>query len=178
MKIKRYGQFMNESDSYDFGCAMVEIPFEDWNQITGKIDPEDAYEVEGDRSYGIQDNPHVTILYGLHGSVSPEEVKEVLDRFDGDLKVRISGIGTFENEDFDVVKMNVVPDGGLQRLHDMVSELPNSDQYPEYKPHITIAYVKKGRVKKYEDPSFSREVSGISEICYSMPDGRKEYFEI
>ena len=178
MKIKRYGQFMNESDSYDFGCAMVEIPFEDWNQITGKIDPEDAYEVEGDRSYGIQDNPHVTILYGLHGSVSPEELKSVLDRFNGNLKIKIAGIGIFENEDFDVVKMNVVPDGGLQQLHDMVSELPNSDQYPEYKPHITIAYVKKGSGRKYEDPSFSREVSEISEICYSMPDGSKEYFDI
>ena len=178
MKIKRYDQFLNESDSYEFGCAMIEVPFYDWSQITGMIDPEDVYEVEGDRSYGIQDNPHVTILYGLHSSVSPEDLKEVLDRFDGDLKVRIAGIGIFENEEFDVVKLNVVPDGGLQQLHDMVSELPNSDQYPEYKPHITIAYVKKGSGKKYEDPSFAREVSEISEICYSMPDGSKEYFEI
>lgn len=178
MKIKRYGQFLFEENSYDFGCAMIEVPFADWSQITEKIDPSDVYEVDGDRSYGIQENPHVTILYGLHGSVSAEELKAVLERFDGELKVSIAGIGVFENEDFDVVKMNVVPDGGLQQLHDMVSELPNSDQYPEYKPHITIAYVKKGSGKKYEDPSFSREVSDISEICYSMPDGSKEYFDI
>ena len=178
MKIKRYDQFLNESDSYEFGCAMIEVPFGDWSQITEMIDPADVYEVEGDRSYGIQENPHVTILYGLHKSVSPEDLKEVLDSFDGELKVRISGIGIFENEGFDVVKLNVVPDGGLQQLHDMISELPNSDQYPEYKPHITIAYVKKGSGKKYEDPSFAREVSEISEICYSMPDGSKEYFEI
>ena len=178
MKIKNYGQFLNEENSYEFGCAMIEVPFNDWSQITGMIDPEDVYEVEGDRSYGIQDNPHVTVLYGLHASVSPDDLKEVLDRFEGDLKVSIAGIGIFENEAFDVVKLNVVPDGGLQRLHDMISELPNSDQYPEYKPHITIAYVNKGCGRKYEDPSFSKEVSDISEICYSMPDGSKEYFDI
>lgn len=178
MKIKRYDQFLNESDSYEFGCAMIEVPFDDWGQITGIIDPEDVYEVEGDRSYGIQDNPHVTILYGLHKGVSPEDIKSVLDRFSGELRIKIEGIGIFENEEFDVVKLNVIPDGGLQQLHEMISELPNSDQYPEYKPHITIAYVKKGSGKKYEDPSFAREVSEISEICYSMPDGSKEYFEI
>jgi len=178
MKIKKYGQFLNEENSYDFGCAMIEVPFADWNEITAIIDPEDVYEVEGDRSYGIQDNPHVTILYGLHATVSPEDLKAVLDSFEGEIKVKIGGIGIFENDGFDVVKLNVIPDGGLQQLHDMISQLPNSDQYPEYKPHITIAYVRKGCGKKYEDPSFSREVADISEICYSMPDGRKEYFEI
>ena len=178
MKIKRYDQFLNESDSYEFGCAMIEVPFHDWGQITGMIDPEDVYEVVGDRSYGIQDNPHVTILYGLHKGVSPDDIKSVIDRFSGELRIKIEGIGIFENEEFDVVKLNVIPDGGLQQLHEMISELPNSDQYPEYKPHITIAYVKKGSGKKYEDPSFAREVSEISEICYSMPDGSKEYFDI
>ena len=177
-KIMKYDQFLSESDSYEFGCAMIEVPFADWNQITSMVDPEDVYEVEGDRSYGIQDNPHVTILYGLHKGVSPDDIKAVIDRFSGDLRVKIDGIGIFENEDFDVVKLNVVPDGGLQQLHEMISELPNSDQYPEYKPHITIAYVKKGCGRKYEDAGFSREIGDISEICYSMPGGRKEYFEI
>ena len=178
MKIMKYDQFLSESNSYDFGCAMIEVPFLDWGQITGMIEPDDVYEVEGDRSYGVQDNPHVTILYGLHAGVSPEDIKEVIGRFAGELKVRVDGIGIFENEEFDVVKMNVVPDGGLQELHDMMSELPNSNEYPEYKPHITIAYVKKGLGKKYEDASFKREVGGIREICYSMPGGEKEYFEI
>ena len=41
---------------------------------------------------------------------------------------------------FDVVKFNVVPIGTLQSLHDKLSEFPNSNEYPEYEPHITIAY--------------------------------------
>ena len=178
MRIMRYDRFLNESEGYEFGCAMIEVPFDDWSQIAGMIDPEDVYEVEGDRSYGIQENPHVTVLYGLHSSVSAEDLKQAISGFSEELIVAVDGIGVFENEDFDVVKLNVVPDGGLQQLHEMISELPNSDQYPEYKPHITIAYVKKGCGRKYEDARFSREIADISEICYSMPDGRKEYFEI
>ena len=178
MRIMRYDRFLNESESYEFGCAMIEVPFDDWSQIAGMIDPEDVYEVEGDRSYGIQDNPHVTVLYGLHSSVSVEDLKQAISGFSEELVVAVDGIGVFENEDFDVVKMNVVPSGGLLRLNEMVSALPNSNEYPEYKPHITIAYVKKGRGRKYEDASFSREIGGISEMCYSMPDGSKEYFEI
>jgi hypothetical protein len=174
----KYDQFLSESNSYDFGCAMIEVPFLDWSQITGMIEPDDVYEAEGDRSYGVQDNPHVTVLYGLHSSVSTEALKEAISGFSEELSIKVDGIGTFENEGFDVVKMNVVPDGGLLRLNEIISELPNSNEYPEYKPHITIAYVKKGLGRKYEDASFKREVGGIREICYSMPSGEKEYFEI
>ena len=177
-KIMRYGQFLNESESYEFGCAMIEVPFSDWSSIAEMIDPEDVYESEGDSSYGMQDNPHVTVLYGLHSSVSTEALKEAISGFSEEMSIKVDGIGTFENEGFDVVKMNVVADGALLRLNEIISELPNSNEYPEYKPHITIAYVKKGCGRKYEDPSFSREIGKISEMCYSMPDGTKEYFEI
>lgn len=177
MKIKRYTQFLNESGSYRFGCVMLEVPVSNWKEITSAIDPEDVYEVEGE-NYGIQDNPHVTILYGLHDGVSLDQVKSVFEGFSGSLDIRIDGIGIFENKEFDVVKFDVVPTESLQRLHDALSELPNSNEYPEYKPHITIAYVKKGLGKKYEDTSYRHEVDEADRVCYSMPSGSKEYFSV
>lgn len=178
MRIKRYDQFLTESGQYKFGCVMVEVPVSNWEEICSSIDPEDIYEVEGDQSYGIQENPHVTILYGLHEGVTTDQVKKAFEGFDGSIEIEIDGIGIFENKDFDVVKFDVVPTESLQSLHDALSELPNSNEYPEYKPHITIAYVRKGCGKKYENPSYRHEVDNVDSVCYSLPNGSKEYFSV
>lgn len=177
MIIKNYIQFIKESSGHQYGCVMIEIPVNNWEEITKSIDPEDIYkESESDDSHGIQDFPHLTILYGLHKEVTPEMVKSVFENYKGEIHVEIDGIGIFENEKFDVVKFNVKPDGALQELHDQLSKFPNSDQFPIYKPHITIAYVKKGTGKKYAKPEYKHTVKDVSKIVYSMPDGNKIEF--
>lgn len=178
MIIKNYIQFIKESSGYQYGCVMIEIPISNWQEITKSIDPEDIYkESETDDSHGIQEFPHLTILYGTHKEVTPEMVKSVFDNYTGEINVEIDGIGIFENEKFDVVKFNVKPDGALQELHDKLSELPNSDQFPDYNPHITISYVKKGTGKKYIKPEYKHTVKDVSKIVYSMPDGKKVEFD-
>jgi DNA polymerase III epsilon subunit-like protein/2'-5' RNA ligase len=179
MKIKNYIQFIKESiNGHKYGCVMVDIPVSNWNEITSSIDPEDIFhgDENGDPK-GIQEDPHVTILYGLHDGVTEDEVKSVFDNFDGEINIKVDGIDIFENKDFDVVKFNVKPDGALQYLHDELSKFPNSNQFPDYKPHITIAYVKKGTGKKYIKPDYKYEVKNVNKITYSMSDGKKIYFD-
>jgi 2'-5' RNA ligase/DNA polymerase III epsilon subunit-like protein len=176
MKIKKYIQFIKESSGYEYGCVMVEVPVKNWKEITSYIDPEDIY-TGGDDTHGIQENPHVTILYGLHDGVTEDEVKSVFEEFTGDINIEVNGIGIFENDKFDVVKFNVNPDGSLQELHNKLSEFPNSNEFPDYKPHITIAYVKKGTGKKYVKPEYKYEVKNVNKITYSMPNGKKVYFD-
>ncbi len=179
MKIKNYIQFIKESiNGHKYGCVMVDIPVSNWSEITSSIDPEDIFhgDENGDPK-GIQENPHVTILYGLHDDVTEDEVRSVFDNFDGDINIEINGVDIFENKDFDVVKFNVVPDGALQYLHDELSKFPNSNQFPDYKPHITIAYVKKGTGKKYVKPDYKYEVKNVNHITYSMPSGQKIKFK-
>lgn len=176
MKIKKYNQFLKESSGFEHGCVMIEVPVSNWNEITSSINEEDVYTDEG--KPGIQDNPHVTVLYGLHEEVSLDQVKSVFKDLDERIDIRIEGIGVFENERFDVLKFNVVPNGSLQTLHDRLSEFPNSNEYPEYEPHITIAYVKKGSGKKYEDLTYRHSVENLNEICYSKSGNYKEYFNI
>ena len=177
MRIKKYTQFLNESNGFKFGCVMIEVPISNWEEITSTINQEDIYEVEGE-NYGIQSNPHVTILYGLHKEVSLDQIKSVFEDIDEDIDIKIEGIGVFENENFDVVKFNVIPSVTLQNLNNKLSDFPNSNEYPEYEPHITIAYLKKECGKKYEDLTYRHSVENIDEICYSMSDGSKEYFKI
>jgi len=176
MKIKKYTQFLNESNGFSLGCVMIEVPVSNWDEIISSINKEDLYTDEG--KPGIQDNPHVTVLYGLHEEVSLEQVKSVFEDIDESIDIKIEGIGIFENEKFDVVKFNVVPSSTLQDLHDKLSEFPNSNEYPEYEPHITLCYTKKGRGKKYEDLEYRHSVENVNEVCYSKPNGSKEYFSI
>jgi len=177
MKVKKYIQFVKESTSYDYGCVMVEVPVTNWNEIISVINKDDLYEVEGE-NYGIQDNPHLTLLYGLKSNITKEQVEQVLQKaIDGDkIIIEIENIGLFENDNFDVVKFNIKKTEQLQKLFDSLSELPNENTFPDYNPHMTIAYVKKGLGKKYTK-TYSHKVSS-NDICYSMANGEKIYFEI
>ena len=178
MIIKKYLQFIIEKiNGYSYGCVMVDVPVGNWDEITSWIDPEDLYEVEGE-NFGIQERPHITILYGLHEEVTPDMVKSVFDQFDGDINIEVDGIDIFENEKFDVVKFNVNTDGSLNELNSKLSEFPNSNEYPDYKPHITIAYVKKGMGKKYVKPDYKYDVKNVDEITYSMSNGEEVKFNI
>jgi 2'-5' RNA ligase len=176
MIIKNYIQFIKESSGYEYGCVMVEVPVSNWDEITSYIDPEDVY-TGGDDSHGIQENPHVTILYGLHKGVTEDEVKSVFEGFTESINIEVDGIDIFENKDYDVVKFNVNPDGALQKLHDKLSEFPNSNEYPDYKPHITIAYVNKGTGKKYVKPNYKYKVKNVDKITYSLASGEKVHFK-
>ncbi len=177
MKVKKYIQFIRESTGYKLGCVMVEVPVSNWNEITSIINKDDLYEVEGE-NYGISKNPHLTLLYGIKPNITKEQIEEVLTKtIDGSkIIIEIENIDTFENDNFDVVKFNIKKTEQLQRIFDALSELPNENTYPDYKPHMTIAYVKKGLGEKYKK-KYSHKVSS-NEICYSMANGEKILCEI
>lgn len=178
MIIKKYMEFIKESiNGYKYGCVMVEVPVSNWDEITSMIDPSDIYD-GGDSTHGKSKNPHVTIFYGLHDDVTEEMVKSVFDNFGEEIHIDINGIGVFENKDFDVVKLDVNPDGSLQHLFDELSKFPNSNEYPEYKPHITISYVKSGTGKKYANPNYKHTVNNVHKMTYSMANGEKKFFSI
>lgn len=175
--LKNYFLFM-ENHSYQFGCVMINFKFDESKKIQSTINEEDIFEIE-DEQYGLENNPHLTLLYGLHKEVTTEDVKKVLENFDlKNLEIKINGIGSFENDNFDVLKFDVENTSLLQEIHDALSELPNSDKYPDYSPHITIAYLKKGTSKKYLDKNFKNRISNFTHTIYSITNGEKIMIEI
>jgi hypothetical protein len=53
-------------------------------------------------------------------------------------------------------------------------KLPHTTDYPDYHPHSTIAYLKKGKGEKYTDKLKGAEyIVNPSKIVYSKPDGNK-----
>lgn len=177
MRIKKYMEYIKESSGYQFGCVMLQVPFDNWKEITSMISPEDVYD-PGDDKHGITEDPHLTLLYGLDPSIKEEDVRYILSGFKKPIDLEILGIDTFDNEEFDVVKFNVSVSPELQSIHDKLSTLPNSDKYPIYKPHITISYVKKGTGQKYSNPDYKLKVNGLNKICFSHPTDGKSYFNL
>lgn len=175
---KFYELFKYKSgDMFTYGCVMVYPKVDNWDEITSIIDKDDIYDPEP--RYGVETDPHVTILYGLHPEVTPQDVENVINKFRGkDLSININGIGKFDGDDkFNVVKLNV--DSPI--LHDMNSELsklPHTSDFPDYNPHMTMAYVKPGKADKYLSGDYRKEFKNIDRVVYSMPNGQKIDFNL
>jgi len=179
MKIKNYLEFIKESsdnnETYDYGCVMLLININNWDELIDEIDPNDINEDAG----GISKTPHITLKYGIHSDVKDQDIEKIIKSINkDDLHIEINGVDLFENKDFDVVKLNIVKNPSLQKIHDEFSTLPNSDEYKEYHPHITLAYVKKGSGKKYINSKYKYLVKSFNKIEYSKPNGDKKYYEI
>ena len=159
------------SERFEYGCLMLFLDVPIWEKITSVIKPEDIYTVGND--YGIEKEPHLTILYGFHDEVTSEEVfklfKENMPM--KPIEVRIKGISVFENPEFDVVKFDVnSPE--LTKLNGIMRQLPNTTKFPEYRAHITIAYVKKGEGKKYVKPFEKERVLRGDKLVYTWKGHR------
>jgi 2'-5' RNA ligase len=178
-------RLLNEgSGGHEYGCVMLFLPIEKewWSKLTGEIEEDDVYNPEGERDYGIQphDEAHVTILYGIHSDVPDEDVEALIEKMTAP-EVTLGKIGIFKNGDkgFDVVKFDVTG----QDLHDMNKmfiELPHTNDYPDYHPHATIAYVKDGTGKKYSRNLPKDDILTVkpNKIVYSKADGTKKEYKI
>ena len=168
---------MSEKQTYDYGCVMLYFDFPEIKNLHGLIDEKDIYTEEGDRSFGLEDEPHTTLLYGLHDDVTEDDVRNVVDKFKYGTCM-ITNPSLFENNDYDVLKF----DTSGKNLHDTnieLSKLPHTTSYPDYHPHLTVAYLKPGEGRKYV-----KKLKGIqfklepTHIVYSMTNGDEINIEI
>lgn len=94
---------------------------------------------------GREQCAHVTARYGLHEGTL-DGAADIIKDF-GRITLRLGGISHFSGEEHDVVIIEVdSPD--LVRLNKELGKLPNTQTHPTYKPHCTLAYVKKGQGKR------------------------------
>jgi len=155
---------------YEYGCAMLYLNFNNWDDILNIIEKDDIYNLP---DYGLEKEPHLTLLYGFDGDVEPEDVKKILDiKMKSPITISIYDISIFENENFDVVKFSIKSDE-LDKIHNSLKLLPNKQSYPNYTPHITIAYVKKGTGKKYIGKLKEKINTQSSHIVMSVINGNK-----
>lgn len=134
------------------GCVMLtveKIPVADW------LPPEWAYHAmrpELAHVDGLNSGDHVTLLYGLLQNANAVRfaVDEVLTGWDCP-EIELGAIDVFPSPFADepysciVARVNDY-EKKLWDAHTRLSLLPHINTFPEYKPHLTLGYVKSGRV--------------------------------
>jgi len=177
-------KFLNEgSDDPRMGCVMLFADIPDWNKLTHRIvREEDIYDpTDEPGEYGYEESPHITVIYGIHhdevldDSIIYRKIQQIPI-----IKTTIKEIGVFENADkpYDVVKFDINPTKTLLDARQEFLELPNTQSFPEYHPHMTIAYVRAGEGRKYRKLLKTPIKISFKKGVYSDPDYRKSYFDL
>ena len=91
---------------------------------------------------GIEQNPHVTILYGLNDP-DVSKVIQLGRAHNKPIKLTLGELDLFEALAYDVLFAKV-HSPCLHSLRKGIAKLPNESRFPVYTPHMTVAYVKKG----------------------------------
>jgi len=153
-----------------FGCLLVRFDIPNWDKITSFIKKEDIYEGDG---FGKEDDPHVTVLFGLKELYSGKDLKNWFSDFTHPIEIKLTGVSIFENEEYDVVKFDV-ESPVLTKLNKIFKKLPIQETYPNYHPHMSISYCKKGTAKKYIK-KFKKSYSLTSSIIELSNYDNSEY---
>lgn len=161
------------------GCLMITFKIPNWKKMVDKlIDDKDVYDND-EKEFGKEYNPHLTLIWGFDNTINHEMVKQYLMPTHY-IKVYFYEIDAFKNDEYDVLKINC-KSRALDSMNKALAHYfpDNLEQtYPDYKPHMTISYLKPGLSKKYLK-KLSKPFTLVPEkYKYSYADGQTEYFDI
>lgn len=162
---------------HDLSSTQINLPEHLATKIIAwgrKIPNEDIFKDPDRPSFGREDEIHITVLYGLH-SASPAETRYALSGTKS-FTVELGTVSLFSDAEkpFDVVKISVkCPE--LHKLNKKIrSEVEYTNKYDDYQPHVTVAYVKKGRGWKYSgDKTFDGKLFEADHVLFSPKNGSK-----
>jgi 2'-5' RNA ligase len=148
-------QLMEDSGPHEYSCVMIDLP----PDMSAKIIawgrqqiPNEQLFVDKDGGSGREEEIHVTVKYGLHDAMPNEALKKIFGST-APFEIELAPISLFRNEGHDVVKMEV-SSPQLRELNRVITASCDcTDSYPEYKPHVTLAYVRPGTCDRLEGTS-------------------------
>jgi hypothetical protein len=167
-------------DFFKYGA--VTLPIRDkklWASLLPDIDVNDLYICPKAGVYGYDDTPHITALYGVHALPNALTKVEALlssSFAKKEIEVQLTAISVFEqkDKDYEVLKFEVTSPA-LIALHEALkAEVKHTFMHDTYQPHATIAFIKKGRAKKYTTAKVEPLVKlALGEAIYSDGKGNK-----
>jgi len=178
------GESIKDEDSYvyKYSCAMLNLSdnvspiLQYW--CKKYIPSENLYVNEDQGIEGYVNLSHVTIKYGLHDT-NPQKLIAIAKGY-GPIEVKFGPVEKFDtNPEFDVIKVNIDSDK-LRYLNNAITkDMEHSDQFNTYKPHATLAYVKKGSCDQLVGNDFFESLfDTIAEIYFASKDGQEHFIEL
>jgi 2'-5' RNA ligase len=176
--IKVASNFLKEAKfnkSYDFSSVQIELPEDIATEIRrwGQIHIPETILVKD----GFEDDIHITLKYGIHIT----DFTKLRNVFIGvsPIEIELGKITIFDTDDADVVKIDVKSPEML-RLNKIISNsFEVTDSYPTYRPHTTVAYVKKGCGKLFDGcPDFEGRKLSLDTVVFSGKDNRYTTFKL
>lgn len=162
-------KYLEDVGSADRACVMYKFIPSTHQIIQHLVDPVQQSILNNGDAIEIENDFHVTALYGLLDD-DPLSVRNHLFqserltlRPDSFLRyLTVEGVSLFENEKYDVLKLDV-SSWWLDDFHTTLKELPNDYSFDDYRPHLTIAYIRSGEGQKYlEDETLLQGLVGSS----------------
>lgn len=159
------------ADVHEFSSTQFNLPSDLAKRVkaVGKKIPDFA--LHGD---GREDESHVTLRWGLHQD-NADDIRQVVSAHPA-FKIKLGKVSHFPDSGHgDVVKAEVhSPE--LHALHHKIGRAtPHTDTHPDYNPHVTVAYLRKGLGKPF---SGSNELEGlealVDKIIFSSKNGSRE----
>lgn len=148
-------ELLEDAGPHKYSCVMINLPEELGEQIMAwgrlQIKDEDVF-VDEKGGMGREDEPHVTVLYGLLDEKPSDVLLQVFEHT-APFDIKLGPCSLFKKPEYDVIKMEVISPF-LHALNSNVrSVVAYENDYPDYKPHVTIAYVKPGTADRLEGAS-------------------------
>lgn len=137
-----------KSGPFQYSSVQIDLPWDGPPLADALIDSDDLYTEEADG--GVETDVHVTVCYGLT-TEDAEAVRRVVEGF-GPLEIEFGTTMVFTPADgaCEAVVVEVVSER-LRELHKLItSQLEYHSNYDEYRPHLTVAFVERGRGYQYE----------------------------
>lgn len=161
----------NEKKDRDYSCLMLDLSFlkNEWKEIQDDICPCELYDKEG---YGLEDEIHSTVLYGIHTN-DKDDVWNAIDL--RPVNFEIGKLSLFSNPEFDVLKFDIIS----KDLNDLNKEccrnLDYTNKYKKYHAHATVAYLKKdcGEYYTKEKNKLTGKIYTSDKFIFSTADNKK-----
>lgn len=136
----------------DLECVMLDVPSIEVRDLLREFVEEDDYfygdipELKYAQGPVAETVAHITLLFGIH----PKDtyVEDVMTALEGwapaGLFIRDAGYfpSSIEGQDYKCLVLNVIPTAELLAGRRRLEQLDYTSTYSEYKPHITLAYLK------------------------------------
>jgi len=133
-------------DVYEYSSTQINLPdpLNSWMAKWGRMNiPDEDLWYDKDGGCGRETEPHITVLYGILDRKPSPDLLAILRRTKP-FTIRLGKVSLFEQEDHDVVKFEVISEDLVNLSNAVRTACPNENKYPNYTPHCTCAYVKKG----------------------------------